>query len=953
MMLLPKKVGPFTLMRKLDADGAADAYVGRRNDPTGEQIVARKIPPPIVRDAARMGAVRARVADLQTVRHPALVKVHDLVDADGDVWVVEDYIDGVSVGDIVSHGARSGATLPHNVFLNIATQVCNGLEALHGRSGETSGAKHVLHLALTPSAILVTLEGRVMLCGFGLVHVLTKSGANAAATMGGQMEYLCPEQTHPDRTLTPACDVFSLGTILYELLTLRAMFRAESNLQTIHKVRRAEVTTQLLEVKEILPGLDKVLFRALSLNPRHRYQRAFVLREDLRGLMANFSFADIDVVTHEFLAPVWRATRGKGANAALSSPPPDSDADGPTAGGVRRHFDLLGHIDEGVFDLVPETASEAPEATDRLGPATTGSTMTWQSTEDADDEPTARPRQAIQLEHHEISIGDDVSMDAPVTTERSERYVHPGGTGGPAYTSPLQEPTPMGMDVGFIAEEEDVGDSNTASYLRGQLHDPRVGLDDSIPLSSVADDPQTIPTAPSTQSVQQLQLDPDTRELEATQPPPTTMDIVAAAAAAMKQTPRAVHARTRPPTLADSAPLEPARIEAQPIPPPVAPEPPTAPPDTHTTFEPAHEASLDLPPNLQLPPPALQPEPQGRMQSAPPPARVEPPPYSLPIDDEAELENPAWYPFAAGALFLVAALSMVTCLGIGGLSWMSGGPGVASVDPLEQPEPAPIVVAVSPDPEPVVEPQPQPQPQPQPAAPPRPAPRIAAAPTPQPSLVVRPMPAPRPVARPAAAVALVAPRPAPLTGARPTAAQVSDDELSRWSASAFTGNLAPGAAERLTRVALDDPAFTRARTLLYLDAKAKGNNTVRREHLDLMMALPENGYNPVLLVERAQDAAALDDWESALDHARVAGQHWARMPSALIFSRRALIYEIEAVSHTGLFYASEGDDLDHLTQAIRSWERYREHVATQDEGKLLARAEKQLDRLYEVQRRVE
>ena len=327
MLLLPKKVGSYTLQRKLGTGGVAESYVGTSEAAPGRPVVIRRILPYVLRDAARASAIDGRVKDLLGVRHPFLVHVVESFGEGEEQYLVEEYVDGVSLDKVLAWCRQSGRTIPHNVFLNIATQVCNGLEALHGRAGKGSNSEHVLHLALKPGAIFVTRDGKVMVGGYGLTRSPTSlPHGGVSGPVPSRMEYLSPEQTHPDQKLAPASDIFALGAVLYELLTIESLFRADSNLQTIHRVRRAEVTTQLLRVKELLPGLDKVLYRALSLNPRHRYQRAFVLREDLRGLMAGYSFATIAEDTRTFLQPLLE-TLAPPLSAVDAAPDAPADAD--------------------------------------------------------------------------------------------------------------------------------------------------------------------------------------------------------------------------------------------------------------------------------------------------------------------------------------------------------------------------------------------------------------------------------------------------------------------------------------------------------------------------------------------------------------------------------------------------------------------------------------------------
>ena len=266
------------------------------------------------------------------------------------------------------------------------------------------------------------------------------------------------------------------------------------------------------------------------------------------------------------------------------------------------------------------------------------------------------------------------------------------------------------------------------------------------------------------------------------------------------------------------------------------------------------------------------------------------------------------------------------------------------VDPKETFE---AVEALDPTPPPAPAPRPEP-----PAAPPTDLGEILTRTEPPPEPEDKPRRArkrdrePEPASDPARVEFELPPPPPPID------AKIAPAEMDRWSKSAFDGRLSPGSAERLTAIEIDDPQFTRARTLLYLDAKKRGRVEERRGHLGLLMKLPENQYNPVLLVEHAQEAMEQKQYRQALARAEEAEQHWARIPSSLLFTRKALIYEIEAVAHTGMFFESEGQDLNELQGAIRGWEKFQRHVSQKGRTEMAKRAEQQLKRLRDLEERL-
>jgi hypothetical protein len=154
------------------------------------------------------------------------------------------------------------------------------------------------------------------------------------------------------------------------------------------------------------------------------------------------------------------------------------------------------------------------------------------------------------------------------------------------------------------------------------------------------------------------------------------------------------------------------------------------------------------------------------------------------------------------------------------------------------------------------------------------------------------------------------------------------------------------AADRTLLEAIDGthPDYTRSRVWLYDDATARRSLPDRKRYIDQLMRVPDNATNPVYLLDAAEVAIALEDWSTALSFSRKAEQHWARLPSAAAFNRKAMMYEQQATAWYGLFVRSGNKDADDLDQSLRAWQKYREHVSSRDPG-LTARADAQIARL--------
>jgi serine/threonine protein kinase len=1034
MFLLPAKIGPFTLMRRLRSTGVSETFVGMLDEPAGRQVRVHRLVPALAASAAMMPSIRARIQDLSSVSHPTIARVHELVDAGDDTFVITAWTESISLQDILEHCRETGQHLPRPVFLQIASQLCSALEVLHSHPATFSGREHVLHQGLTPRAIRITTDNQVRLADFGLIRSPTMLPLGGATSpVMPRMEYLAPEQTYPDRPLGPESDIFALGALFYEALTLTPLFKAESNLQTIHAIRRAEVSAQLLRAKDEMPGIDKVLYRALSLNGRHRFQRAFVMREDIRGLMAGFSFTEIDAEMTAFLAPM----RDAGARDPGTPVPADAHTDEtqalrrPTLSPMqpfvvdpeeddaptdvqfaleedREHADAASSSPGLPISLAPpappriddlaldEAFGETPISDDDLLLSSPDAYFAAISANDSADPLAPRRSANVTLTPPEPDLllddnlldGDGMLGDDLLGTMDDEVDLD----GGLLEDQP--EPVAVTVDV-ELQPEPDVEDIEIE--LGPAVTDVELGLDFEpvMGLSLVAARTESDDTI----AVVSVEIDDDSDEAplpdpldEPTgvvhrpvqiEPVRTGIEEAISPIAFIGGNSQPMLERSSAPSPADST-----------LPPP--PEDPSEtgwvrrPVEEVTQWDPvarevsntvAQEVSNTKPPNL---PPAVDP------QTA---------------DWEEDDASPLWIGFGAG---LLVALMFFTCIGGGFVFWQFGGSGTPSGTELAvaQPSlapalapveaeppvvvedpvpaettapavaPAPVIVATrpapavrttptpAPRPAPVARPAPPPAPPPPPVARPAPRPAPVARPAPRPAPVARPAPRPAPIARPAprpAPIARPAPRPAPVV---PSPAPVSapaaivavrrpapQGELASYMAPALRGALTDDERMTLTMVERTNPAFEEARGILYEDAKARDDVFDREQHLDAILSIPRNEYNPQYLVEQAELYLRQGNFETALARAQTAERNWARLPSDILFSRKAMIYETEALALQGLFY--QASDPDMLYKSIRAWERYKTHVQSADRSDLASRADTQLIRLTDMQQRIE
>ena len=987
MTPLPRKVGFITLMRRLSSDGVSESFLGILDEPAGKQVIARRVLPQVQTDDKRAKALGLRMQDLLAVRHPFLVPALDKIEAEGDTYLIEDEVEAITLRQIIDWCAAQNCRVPPNVYLNLATQICNDLEALHGRPGRATEADNVLHLALRPDAVLVTAEGKVLVGRYGLTSLPTTL-SDPTVSMAGEegLEYLSPEQTYPDRDLSPASDVFSLGAVLYEFLTGERLFDATGSYQIIHQVRKAEITTQLLRVKGMMPGLDKVLYRALSLNPRHRYQRAFVLREDLRGLMAGFSFTSIAETTRDFLEPLFESALDEEAPTSIEDPP--AAAPPPVEESTATLLASSLGLDD-ISEEAPPPRAPAPVEEDDHDPLSIlsmpqgdggDSTAAFlrrvqaeaagKNAPPAQEDPVAMARRlAAEAKARFQTLYDedadqDTDLDGPPLVEVSHSYQDEQTD--PVREAPAPPPEPEVGDQQAALEAARL-ESEAAAKAREEEAEQRLAEEQAQKLAEAR------------------RLEDEAREAaERARKVEDAKRLAAEAAARVKaeEDKRAAQA------------AELARVRQEAI-------DRAASKGANATLLPPEEGGATLPPLGELSVSDAETDMESPRQDDETDLVDNVPPPMVDDDDDFDLApKKSKAPLLIGGVIAVAlaAGALLVCGG-GGLLLSQGSPPATELAAVE-PEAGEVAEAIAPATEPEAEAE---------AVPEAAAPAVADA---EPEAA----PAPRaPTTRSSSSAgtrssgsssstssapsrssssagtrssssgstsssrsepsasssrasssrrsssASFAAAPVDLSPPEPEDdgdlfAELEDEappELAALSEDAYNGKLSMMKVGELESTPREDPDFSRAYTLLYQNAKAQGDTRDQKSYLKTLMSLPENAYNPQLLTEQASMAIEAEDWDQALAKATLAERHWARLPSEILFSRKAMIYEVQAMAHYGRFRDSSGEDLTALTDSIRAWEKYQVHVRSKPRRDLEEKADEWLVKLHDQKRRLE
>jgi serine/threonine-protein kinase len=275
-----QKIGRYEVVGKLTTGGMAEIFLGRLTGPRGFEkpvVIKRILPHLSSRTFSEMFLDEARI--VSDIRHPNVVHVFDFGD-EGGLFMVMEYLEGESVGGILRRLWATGRTLPPAAAAMIAAQACAGLHAAHELKDRQGRALRLVHRDVSPSNLFVTYDGHVKVLDFGVAKAHGMETRTETGQVRGKNAYMSPEQSLA-QPMDRRSDLFSLGIVLFEMVTMRRLFQRENPL-LIYKAICEEPIPTLSEVRPDVPReLERIVRRALERSASSRYGTAQEMRHDL------------------------------------------------------------------------------------------------------------------------------------------------------------------------------------------------------------------------------------------------------------------------------------------------------------------------------------------------------------------------------------------------------------------------------------------------------------------------------------------------------------------------------------------------------------------------------------------------------------------------------------------------------------------------------------------------
>ena len=302
--MINKTIKHYKIEKLLGKGGMGVVYLA--HDTRLDRPIALKVlKADLTKDPNRLPRFLREARSAAAITHPAIAQVYDIDEADGITFIAMEYVEGQTVSQLIANRELDLAG-----SVEIALQVAEGLNKAH--------KTNIIHRDIKSDNIMVTRDGHAKLLDFGLAKLLKPDKSvtetqtapdpketetmfqTVAGTVIGTIAYMSPEQAR-GQGINPTSDIFSLGIVIYEMVTGEMPFKGDSPLDTMHSIAFEEVRPVTVIRKNLPPELHRIVSRCLRKRPENRYQDAGDLATDLKRLKH-----DIESGVQRSISPIHR-----------------------------------------------------------------------------------------------------------------------------------------------------------------------------------------------------------------------------------------------------------------------------------------------------------------------------------------------------------------------------------------------------------------------------------------------------------------------------------------------------------------------------------------------------------------------------------------------------------------------------------------------------------------------
>ncbi|MBN2498811.1 MAG: serine/threonine protein kinase [Deltaproteobacteria bacterium] len=285
-MRQPIPFGKYLLLERINVGGMAEIFLARvRGMEAFRRILAiKKILPTMAEDEEfiAMFVDEARIA--AELSHTGIVQIFELGKFEEDYYIAMEFIHGKDLRFVQERMARRAQPIQVSLAAFAAFRILEALDYAHSKKDPTGRPLGIIHRDISPQNVILSFDGEVKICDFGIAKAANRSQKTQAGVLKGKFGYMSPEQVR-GLPLDGRSDIFTVGTLLYEMVTLERLFMGESDFSTLEKVRNADVVPPSTYNRDVPEELEEIILHALTRDVEDRYQNAAEMSEALQAFL--------------------------------------------------------------------------------------------------------------------------------------------------------------------------------------------------------------------------------------------------------------------------------------------------------------------------------------------------------------------------------------------------------------------------------------------------------------------------------------------------------------------------------------------------------------------------------------------------------------------------------------------------------------------------------------------
>jgi serine/threonine protein kinase len=264
-------LGGYRILARLRAGAMGVLYLARRIGPAG---FSRPVAIKVIHDHlaanrrfARMFVDEAKLS--ARIDDPNVVRVEEFGQADGRYYLVMEYVHGASLAQTIAVLRKRGG-IPIELAVAIAMQIAGGLHGAHEATDEEGVPLGIVHRDVSPHNVIVSYKGSVRVIDFGIAKARQVGGQTKTGSLRGKLAYMPPEQARSARTVDRRADLYGVGLVLWEMLTFRRVFDADTDIAILNQIRNPEIVAPSTLAPGVPKALDAVVMQTLANDPDQR-----------------------------------------------------------------------------------------------------------------------------------------------------------------------------------------------------------------------------------------------------------------------------------------------------------------------------------------------------------------------------------------------------------------------------------------------------------------------------------------------------------------------------------------------------------------------------------------------------------------------------------------------------------------------------------------------------------